>query len=63
MLLEHHLFTVALFLPADDAEDKDTEVPGGEPVKKNPPKKERSVLQGKLTKMAVLIGKAGTKTV
>ncbi|XP_040019995.2 plasma membrane calcium-transporting ATPase 1 isoform X2 [Gasterosteus aculeatus] len=44
---------------ADDAEDKDTEVPGGEPVKKNPPKKERSVLQGKLTKMAVLIGKAG----
>uniref|UniRef100_A0AAQ4R3H6 Calcium-transporting ATPase n=1 Tax=Gasterosteus aculeatus aculeatus TaxID=481459 RepID=A0AAQ4R3H6_GASAC len=32
---------------------------GKKPVKKNPPKKERSVLQGKLTKMAVLIGKAG----
>ncbi|KAM8892657.1 plasma membrane calcium-transporting ATPase 1-like isoform 2-T5 [Spinachia spinachia] len=47
----------------DDAEDIDTEVQpfnqGGEPVKKNPPKKEKSVLQGKLTKMAVLIGKAG----
>ncbi|XP_068585031.1 plasma membrane calcium-transporting ATPase 1-like [Cebidichthys violaceus] len=32
----------------------------GEPEKKkNPPKKEKSVLQGKLTKMAVQIGKAG----
>lgn len=34
----------------------------GEPEKKkNLPKKEKSVLQGKLTKLAVQIGKAGTK--
>lgn len=33
----------------------------GEPEKKkNLPKKEKSVLQGKLTKLAVQIGKAGT---
>lgn len=33
----------------------------GEPdKKKNLPKKEKSVLQGKLTKLAVQIGKAGT---
>lgn len=33
----------------------------GEPeTKKNLPKKEKSVLQGKLTKLAVQIGKAGT---
>lgn len=33
----------------------------GEPVKKKSlPKKEKSVLQGKLTKLAVQIGKAGT---
>lgn len=33
----------------------------GEPeAKKNLPKKEKSVLQGKLTKLAVQIGKAGT---
>lgn len=33
----------------------------GEPQKKKSlPKKEKSVLQGKLTKMAVQIGKAGT---
>ncbi|XP_076589580.1 plasma membrane calcium-transporting ATPase 1-like isoform X2 [Chaetodon auriga] len=31
----------------------------GEPQKKNLPKKEKSVLQGKLTKLAVQIGKAG----
>nr|XP_020449210.1 plasma membrane calcium-transporting ATPase 1-like isoform X3 [Monopterus albus] len=31
----------------------------GEPGKKRPPKKEKSVLQGKLTKLAVQIGKAG----
>lgn len=29
-------------------------------MKKNLPKKEKSVLQGKLTKLAVQIGKAGT---
>lgn len=36
---------------------------GGEPEKKkkNLPKKEKSVLQGKLTKLAVQIGKAGAK--
>lgn len=34
----------------------------GEPEKKKLPKKEKSVLQGKLTKLAVQIGKAGTKT-
>lgn len=34
----------------------------GEPdKKKNLPKKEKSVLQGKLTKLAVQIGKAGAK--
>lgn len=34
----------------------------GEPdKKKNLPKKEKSVLQGKLTKLAVQIGKAGTR--
>lgn len=34
----------------------------GEPEKKkNLPKKEKSVLQGKLTKLAVQIGKAGTE--
>ncbi|XP_067090048.1 plasma membrane calcium-transporting ATPase 4 isoform X1 [Osmerus mordax] len=32
---------------------------GGEKKKANPPKKEKSVLQGKLTKLAVQIGKAG----
>lgn len=31
-----------------------------EKKKKNLPKKEKSVLQGKLTKLAVQIGKAGT---
>lgn len=34
----------------------------GGPEKKKLPKKEKSVLQGKLTKLAVQIGKAGTKT-
>lgn len=32
----------------------------GEPERKKLPKKEKSVLQGKLTKLAVQIGKAGT---
>ena len=31
--------------------------------KKDLPKKEKSVLQGKLTKLAVQIGKAGTKSI
>lgn len=39
------------------------EVEDREKKKTNVPKKEKSVLQGKLTKLAVQIGKAGTRRV
>lgn len=39
------------------------EVEDREKKKTNVPKKEKSVLQGKLTKLAVQIGKAGTQLI
>ena len=44
--------------PLNSDEDGDAE----EKKKTSPPKKEKSVLQGKLTKLAVQIGKAGRYT-